>query len=415
MMKFSRRAFFKSSGLALVSFGFAPQFLERAVAETTKRAGKILVVIFQRGAADGLSMVPPTGDAQYHAMRSTTALRPPGRGAGSALRLDDTFSLHPALEALYPFWSTGTMAVVHAVGSPKPTRSHFDAQDFLEAGTPGRRAEDGWLNRTLLSSPQLNASEFRAVALQPNLPRSLLGAAPAVAINSLADFRLRAGRSSAATERGFESMYSAAVDGALRHNGQEIFRALREVQSVKLEEMPAQNGARYPNSPLGKRLADIARLIHADLGMEIAATDCGGWDTHVNQGNEQGQLAARLRDFGDSIAVFTTDLRDKMADLCLVTMTEFGRTVKENGNRGTDHGTGSVMLVLGGGVRGGRIYGRWTELKPANLFEGRDLPVTTDYRTVLCEVLGGQFSLERIDKVFPGFDPRASPSLRMFG
>ena len=306
------------------------------------------------------------------------------------------------------------MAIVQAVGSPKPTRSHFDAQDFLEAGTPGRRAEDGWLNRTLLSSPRLSASDFRAVALQPNLPRSLLGAAPAVAISSLADFRLRAGWNSAATERGFESMYSAAVDGALRHNGQEIFRALREVQSANLEQMPAQNGARYPNSPLGKRLADIARLIHADLGLEIAATDCGGWDTHVNQGNEQGQLAARLRDFGDSIAAFAADLGEKMGDLCVVTMTEFGRTVKENGNRGTDHGTGSVMFVLGGDVRGGRVYGRWAELKPSNLFEGRDVPVTTDYRTVLGEALGSHFNLGRMDKVFPGFDPQAMPSLRMF-
>ena len=413
-MNFSRRVFLKSSGLALVSFGFAPRFLERALAETTKRGAKILVVIFQRGAADGLSMVPPTGDAQYHAMRTTTALRPPEKGAGSALRLDGTFSLHPALEALYPFWSEGTMAIVHAVGSPKPTRSHFDAQDFLEAGTPGRRAGDGWLNRALLSSPDVHASEFRAVALQPNLPRSLLGAAPALAISSWADFRLRSGWSAAATERGFESMYSAAVDSALRHNGQEIFRTLRQVQNANLEQMPAQNGARYPNSPFGKRLADIARLIHADLGMEIAATHCGGWDTHVNQGNEQGQLAARLRDFGDSIAAFATDLREKMDDLCVITMTEFGRTVKENGNRGTDHGTGSVMLALGGGVQGGRIYGRWTELKPSNLFEGRDVPVTKDYRTVLGEVLGGLFKLERTDKVFPGFEPRATPSLRMF-
>ena len=209
-------------------------------------------------------------------------------------------------------------------------------------------------------------------------------------------------------------MYSAAVDSALRHNGQEIFRALREVQNANLEQRPAQNGAQYPNSPFGRRLADIARLIHADLGMEIAATDCGGWDTHVNQGNEQGQLAARLRDFGDSIAAFATDLREKMDDLCIIALTEFGRTVKENGNRGTDHGTGSVMLALGGGVRGGRIYGRWTELKPSNLFEGRDVPVTTDYRTVLGEVLGGLFKLERTDKVFPGFEPRATPSLRMF-
>jgi uncharacterized protein (DUF1501 family) len=236
-----------------------------------------------------------------------------------------------------------------------------------------------------------------------------------MAISSLANFRLQTGRFSGQAEKGFESMYAAAVDASLRQSGGEAFRALREVQTAKLEQMPARNGAEYPNSPLGKRLADLARLIHADLGLEVGAIDCDGWDTHVNQGNAQGQLAGRLKDLGASIAAFATDLGEKMADVCLVTMTEFGRTVRENGNRGTDHGTGSAMFVLGGNVKGRQIYGRWMELKPSNLFEGRDLPVTTDYRTVLALALQGQLQVRDVDKVFPGLDLRSLPPLGIFG
>jgi uncharacterized protein (DUF1501 family) len=414
-MEISRRCFLKSSGLAFVGLGFAPEFLGRALAQSSTAGSKVLIVLFQRGAADGLSMVPPFSDPQYYALRPTTALSPPGKGANSSIRLNDTFGLHPSLSALQRFWSDGTLGIVHAVGSPKPTRSHFDAQDFVEAGIPGQRTNEGWLNRALLAEPQPNASGFRAVAIQPNLPRSLLGPAPAMAITSLADFRLQAGRFSGRAEDGFQSMYAGAVDAALRQSGAEAFRALREVQAAKLEEMPARNGAQYPNSPLGKRLADLARLIQADLGLEVGATDCGGWDTHVNQGNAQGQLAGRLRDLGDSIAAFATDLGEKMADVCIVTMTEFGRTVRENGNRGTDHGTGSVMLVLGGNVKGKQIYGRWAELTPANLFEDRDVPVRTDYRTVLAQALQAQLKVRALDKVFPGLDLGSQPPLRIFG
>ena len=413
-MQFSRRFFLKSSGLTFVGLGFVPQFLERALAQSSNARGKILVVIFQRGAADSLSMVPPFGDPQYYAVRPTTALSPPGRGADSAIRLNDTLGLHPALSALQRFWDNGNLAIVQGVGSPKSTRSHFDAQDFVEAGIPGQRTNDGWLNRALLASPEPNISGFRAVAIQPNLPRSLLGPAPAMAISSLANFRLQTGRFSGPAEEGFEAMYAAAVDTSLRQSGGEAFRALREVQTAKLEQMPARNGAQYPNSPLGKRLADLARLIHADLGLEVGATDCDGWDTHVNQGNAQGQLAGRLKNLGDSIAAFASDLGEKMADVCLVTMTEFGRTVRENGNRGTDHGTGSAMFVLGGNVKGRQIYGRWMELTPSNLFEGRDLPVTTDYRTVLAQAVQAQLQVRAVDKVFPGLDLRSLPPLGIF-
>jgi len=348
-------------------------------------------------------------------MRPTLALPRPGQGDLAALPLDDTFGLHPALGALKRFWDDGALALVHAVGSPKPTRSHFDAQDFMEAGTPGSLANDGWLNRALQAFPAPSiGSAFRAVALQPNLPRSLLGAAPAVAMGSISDFKLRAGQLSNVASKSFESLYSSAVDLALRQTGIETFDALRTLQSAKLEEMPVQNGAEYPNSPLGKRLKDIARLIRADMGMEIAATDCGGWDTHVGQGSGQGQLASRLKDLADSIAAFAIDLGDRMADVCVVTMTEFGRTVRENGNRGTDHGTASVMMVLGGSVRGRRVLGQWRELDEANLFEGRDLAVSTDFRSVLAEVLRSHLGVAQLAKVFPGFEPSIAGRVGLF-
>ena len=375
-MKVDRRFFLKSSGLAMLGLGFAPGFLSRAVAARTAANKKILLAIFQRGGADGLSMVPPVGDPEYYALRPT-------------------------------------LAIIHAVGSPKPTRSHFDAQDFMEGGIPGALAPDGWLNRALQAEAARNSSAFRAVALQSNLPRSLFGSAPAVAMGSVAEFKLRTGRLSEAGARSFEALYASAVDVALRNTGNETFEALRLLEKSKLDGMPEEHGANYPNSPLGRRLKDVARLIRADIGLEVAATDCGGWDTHVGQGAAQGQLAERLKELGDSLAAFAVDLGDRMADVCVVTMTEFGRTVRENGNRGTDHGTASVMMVLGGGVRGRRVIGQWRGLREPNLFEGRDLAMATDFRAVLSEVLGSHLGISRLGPVFPDFDGAKAP-LRLF-
>ena len=413
-MKIDRRFFLKSSGLAMLGIGFAPGFLSRALAARASPNKKVLIAIFQRGGADGLSMVPPIGDPQYYALRPTLAIPRPGDGELSAVALDDTFGLHPALAPLKRFYDGGSLAIIHAVGSPKPTRSHFDAQDFMEAGTPGELSQDGWLNRAMQAAPQNPSSAFRAVALQQNLPRSLFGTVPAVAMGSIGDFKLRTGRLSTLASRSFESLYTRALDVAIRNTGSETFEALHLIEDAKLEEMPAQNGAEYPNSPLAKRLRDIARLIRADIGLEIAATDCGGWDTHVSQGNAQGQLAGRLKELGDSLAAFATDLGDQMADVCVVTMTEFGRTVRENGNRGTDHGTASAMMVLGGGVRGRRVLGNWRGLSEPNLYEGRDLAVGTDFRAVLAEVLASHLGISKLTPVFPGFD-RSAAALRLFG
>ena len=413
-MKIDRRFFLKSSGLAMLGIGFAPGFLSRALAARASPNKKVLIAIFQRGGADGLSMVPPIGDPQYYALRPTLAIPRPGDGELSAVALDDTFGLHPALAPLKRFYDGGSLAIIHAVGSPKPTRSHFDAQDFMEAGTPGELSGDGWLNRAMQAEPQNPSSAFRAVALQQNLPRSLFGTVPAVAMGSIGDFKLRTGRLSTLASRSFESLYTRALDVAIRNTGGETFEALHLIEDAKLEEMPAQNGAEYPNSPLAKRLRDIARLIRADIGLEIAATDCGGWDTHVSQGNAQGQLAGRLKELGDSLAAFAIDLGDQMADVCVVTMTEFGRTVRENGNRGTDHGTASAMMVLGGGVRGRRVLGNWRGLSEPNLYEGRDLAVGTDFRAVLAEVLASHLGISKLTPVFPGFD-RSAAALRLFG
>ncbi len=403
----SRRLFLKSSSLALVELGFAPRFLSAALAETEPRRRKVLVTLFQRGAVDGLSMVPPYAEPRYFQLRPTIGLLTPGRDGGS-IRLDDTFALHPALAPLQSRFRDGSLAIVHAAGSPDPTRSHFDAQDALDAGTPGvKSTRDGWLNRAL-QERGASAEPFRAVALQPNVPCSLAGRAPAVAMASLADFALRPGRMPVAAP-GFESMYADAVDGALRSSGTEAFDAMRRLADAQPSRITPRNGAVYPATPLGKRMKEIAQLIRADVGLELAATDCGGWDTHAAQGTEQGPLANGLRNLAEALAAFAQDLGDDLADVCLVTMTEFGRTVRENGTRGTDHGHGSVMLVLGGGVKGGRVLTRWKGLSDAVLFEGRDLPVTTDHREVFAAVLRAHLGLKDVSRVFPGFAMPSEP------
>jgi uncharacterized protein (DUF1501 family) len=406
----SRRYFLKSSGVAFAGLSFAPLFLRTAAAAAPYK-GKVLVVLFQRGAADGLSMVPPTADPRYFEHRPNLAV-----AKDKALALDDTFGLHPALAPLKALYDAKTLSVVHAVGSTQPTRSHFDAQDFMEAGTPGTRGgNDGWMNRVVGAQPIEGSTAFRAVALQANLPRALWGPAPAVAFGALADFRIRGGGVPKAAN-GFEAMYASAVDEALRVSATEAFDAMQSVTTQKLMELKPQNGAEYPSSPLGRRLQDIARLVRGDVGLQLAATDCGGWDTHVAQGAAEGQLANRLKDFGAAIGAFNKDLGEKMRDVVFVTMTEFGRTVKENGNRGTDHGTASVMFVMGGNVKGGRVLcgpDGWSGLAVDKLHEERDLAVRYDYRSVISEVLTSRLAVPKLAAVFPGLG--AQKGIGIFG
>lgn len=381
---------------------------------------KSLVVVLQRGALDGLSAVVPYGDAAYYDARPNLAIAPPGKGDDAAIKLDGHFGLHPALAPLMPFWQGGKLAVVHAVGSPDPTRSHFDAQDYVESGTPGVKATaDGWLNRVLSAqapSAEASAASLRAVALQPGMPRILFGQAPAVAFASMGEFRLKGrGAESAAAARSFAEMYDEAVDRSLRETAGGAFVAAKKLQALRAGAEAPAHGASYPASPLGRRLREIAQLLRADVGLEVAVTECGGWDTHAGQGHAKGQLATRLRDFGESLAAFATDLGERSGDICLVTATEFGRTVRENGTGGTDHGHGSVMFVLGGGVRGRKVYARWKGLGAAHLHEGRDLPVTTDHRDVFAEALRAQFKQNDLSAIFPGYEPKPERRLGLFG
>jgi uncharacterized protein (DUF1501 family) len=398
----TRRLFLKRSGLAFVGLGAAPGMLVRAAeAADGARRRRTLVVVLQRGAADALNIVVPHGERGYYDARRTIAIGEPRRkGDESVLDLDGHFGLHPALEPLVPLWKDGRLAVVHAIGSPDPTRSHFDAQDFLESGTPGRKAtEDGWLNRHL-QAEGASASPVRAVAIAPTLPRTLQGKAPAVAMTSIREFGLRPTAGPAA--RGFEDMYAAAVRDTLHATGEEAFEAMETLRAVDSSRLASHSGARRARGSLGEGLTQVAELVKADLGLEVAFLETSGWDHHAAEGGASGQLAARLRELGGSLAAFYRDLGTRGDDVVVVTLTEFGRTVRENGNRGTDHGHGSVALVLGGGVRGGRVHGRWPGLEPPSLYEGRDLAVTTDFRDLLGELLTRHLGASDLRAVFPG-------------
>jgi uncharacterized protein (DUF1501 family) len=401
-MSLSRRALLRSAGLSLLGLATLPPFLARAAEALPPGRRKVLVTLFLRGGADGLSLVPPLGDPDYYRLRPQLALAAPGSSADAALRLDDTFGLHPGLAPLMPWWSQGALAAIHAVGLPEPVRSHFDAQDFVESGTPGvKSTRDGYLNRALAAlPPDPNAGAFRAVALQPTLPRALAGDAPALALESLEAFRLRTPRRTGPVS--FDSLYAAAVDEALRTTGVETSSALSLVADRQLADQAPRHGAAYPRSPLGRRLQDVARLIHADVGLQLAATESGGWDTHILQGRERGPFANRARDLGESLAAFATDLGPRLADVLVVVFTEFGRTAHENGNRGTDHGTGGAALLLGGPVRGGRVTGPWRGLSEPYLLDGRDVPSLTDIRAVLAEALVTHCGLATTQAVFPG-------------
>ena len=399
----SRRVFLKNGGLALVSLGFAPEFLARTAAAAAPRQ-RVLITIFQRGAVDGLNMVVPFGEAAYYAARPSIAIGRPGSGGAGALDLDGFFGLHPRLAPLAPLFAQRQLAIVHACGSPDATRSHFDAQDYMESATPGvKSTSDGWLNRYLHAKEHQAATPFRAVALAPQLPRSLQGLEPALAIGQLDRFGIRPGQGSEMVQSSFESEYAAAADRVLNTTSRDAFNAIRMLKDAAPQRYTPANGAEYPSSAYGAALRQIAQLVKADLGLEIAFAESGNWDHHANEGAATGQLANRLDDFGRGIAALVRDLGDRMQDVVILTMSEFGRTVGENGNRGTDHGHGNAMMVIGGGVRGGRIYGRWPGLAPEQRHDGRDLAITTDFRAVFNEVVTSHLGLTDTRTVFPGF------------
>jgi uncharacterized protein (DUF1501 family) len=378
--------------------GRLPVWLARALAagETAGRR-KVLVAIFQRGAADGLNIVIPHADPLYYPLRPTIAI--PRR---RVIDLDGFFGLHPALAPLKPVFDQKRLAVVHAAGSPDPTRSHFDAQDYMESGTPGVKAtRDGWMNRAVASAPG-TPSPLRAVSFGPRLPRSLRGSGAAVAIDRLSEFKLADSASSGA----IQSLYSRVAGPALRGAAGDTFAAISALQSLERRPYQPAHGAVYPPSRLGESLCQIACLIKADLGLEVAFAEIGGWDHHANEvaaDPSEGALANLLGGFGQALAAFDRDLGSRMEDVAVVTLSEFGRTARENGSRGTDHGHANCIFVMGGAIQGGRVAGRWPGLDAGSLYEGRDLAVTTDFRDVLGELVARHLGKADLGAVFPGY------------
>jgi len=400
--------------MALLALGFAPAFVSRIAAESAERR-KLLIVVFQRGAVDGLNMVVPFGDGDYYRARPSIAIARPGAADG-AIDLDGHFGLHPRMSALKPLWDRRELAIVHATGSHDTTRSHFDAQDYMESATPGvKSTRDGWLNRYLQGSASAKAtadksgigeqgsgSPLRGIALTKQMPRSMQGTAPALAIGSTADFTV----ADMSARTSFEEIYAAAQqDAALRGTAGEAFDAMKALAKKTSGQYRPASGASYPRSPFGQAMQEIARLAKADVGLEIAFAESTQWDHHVNEGAAIGQIANRLDDFSRGVAALAEDLGDRMADTVILTMSEFGRAVAENGSRGTDHGHGNAMFVIGGTVKGGAVYGKWPGLAVNDRFEGRDLAVTTDFRDVFGEIvmthLGADASTAA--KVFPGY------------
>ena len=429
-----RRVFMKNGALALVTMGLNPTLLRRTIfaqelvtgaGSLGNARGKVLICLFQRGAADALNVVVPFGEPAYYRLRPTIAVpRPTLATQDAAIDLDGFFGLHPSLAPFKSLWTQGLLAPVHAVGSPSNTRSHFDAQDYMESGTPDAKGtRDGWLNRYLAlrgtceecSNGGNGKSEmgngtakpeslFRAVSMTQQTPRILMGPAPSVAMNSIQEFAIRSNGGGPAAAN-IEAMYATGGSDVVHAAGGEMLDAMRILRAANPQQYQPRNGAEYPRSPLGQRLREIAQLIKSDVGVEIAFADVGGWDTHVNQGGATGQLAQRLDDFAKATDALVTDLGDRMADVVILTMSEFGRTARQNGNGGTDHGHAGCLFVIGGGVKGGKVHGRWPGLEAEQLNEGRDLALTTDFRSVFGEVVRKHLGATALERIFPGFAP----------
>jgi uncharacterized protein (DUF1501 family) len=315
------------------------------------------------------------------------------------------------MAAMKPLFDQKHLAIVHAAGSPDPSRSHFDAQDYMESGTPGNKGtQDGWLNRALQADVEAGKpSAFRAVALGTQVPRTLQGKVPAIAVANLTDFSVAGkGPQTSSISNAFQAMYDESSDSVLHGTGQETFEAVKMLKSADPAKYQPAAGVVYPNGAFGNSLKQVAQLLKANLGVEAAFTDIGGWDTHQNQGGATGQLANRLKEFSEAIAAFWKDMGDDAENVTLVTMSEFGRTARQNGTGGTDHGHANVMFVLGGPVKGGKVYGKWPGLSNEQLNEGRDLTVTTDFRNVLGEAAYKTLGSRNLELVFPGakVDPR---------
>ena len=402
----SRRIFLRGASAPALGIGFGPSALMSRPAQAATGA-KVFVQVFIRGGVDTLNMVVPYGESAYYDIRGGIAIPRPGQ-SGGALRLDDTFGLNPLLSDLMPLWNDGRLAIVDAVGNVDLSRSHFDAQDFMETGTPGNKSTStGWLDRALKMIPGSAVSE--AVAFQAQLPRSFMGPEPVLVASNLTTFNLKVGSTwRTEAEAALRGMYGSRQD-AVGKVGRETFEAIDTiVRSPVLTSAPA-NGAVYPNATIGTSLRQAAAIIKAGLGTRTICVSVGGaFDTH------SGQLAAHqteLPRIGASLAAFAQDLGGLMDDVVLMLVSEFGRTAFVNGSAGTDHGSAKAVFVMGGGVRGGRLLGRWPGLSNSQLYQVRDLATTTDFRDVYAEVARKHLGLTDMATLFPGFSPGAGVGL----
>ena len=401
----SRRDFLKLAGSFAVApalpawmprMAFAPQGVEPA--------GDILVVVFQRGGMDGISAVIPHGDPHYYENRSALAIPEPEDGSDkTGIDLDGFFGLHPSLRPLKDLWDEKTLALVHAVGSPDPTHSHFDAMDYMERGTPGEKSiPTGWIGRHLQTAPWQNESPFRAIGMGGVMQAALRGPIPVTTLKSISDFHLQGDVSQLTEIRArLESLYN--LGSTLDADAVETFNAVNILDKIDVNNYTPSGGAAYPETEFGMAMKQVAQIAKAEIGLEVACVDIGGWDTHNQQGQLEGELPTLLNEFSSGLASLYHDLGDRAKRVTIVTMSEFGRRVKENASDGTDHGHGNCMFVLGGGVNGGKVYGQWPGLAPENLYEGIDLNITTDYRDVLGEVVEKRLKNPALAEVFPTY------------
>lgn len=421
-----RRTLLLAAGAGLAGLALPRRATRLAFGEPGARRPTV-VVVFLRGGADALNVIVPYGDARYYDIRPTISIAPEDDADGlGVVRIDKTFGFHPALLPLKPAFDAGRVAGIVCTGSPHPTRSHFDAQDFMEYAAPGvRTIRDGWLNRFLAATRAAVTSEtevFRALAMQGLLPRALRGAFPAVAVpdrgllddeailDVFEDVYGATGRGAprpaapAAPAMGGDAMPARPDDDAVLATGKatiETLRRLRRILAGRRTDEPYQ----YPATAFGTQMQAISRLVRAEVGLEVACVDVPGFDHHANEGGREGALANLLRDVAGTTALFLEELGGRTDDVLVVTMSEFGRTCRENGTAGTDHGHGGFMLLAGGKVKGGRLYGDFDGLADEKLWEGRDLPVTTDFRDVLAEILRGHLRFDPPAGFFPGWKP----------
>lgn len=408
----NRREFLRIAGLSTAPLALPGWTPRLAFAPPgSPPSGDLLVCVFLRGGMDGLNAVIPHFESEYYDARANLSIREPRAGNdATSIRLDDRFSLHPSLSPLLEPFQAGDLAIVHACGSPDPTHSHFDAMDYMERGTPGeKQIASGWIARHLLTAPWENESPFRAVGIGVGLQASLRGPIPAAALKSVAEFHLPGNPQGVAVlQQTLSSLYELPAEDqslfqGLSSQAATTFEAIDLLAKLDPANYRPSGGAAYPEDEFGRGLSQIALLAKSELGLEIACIDLGGWDTHVQQGAEEGRMPQLMASVAGGLAAFHQDMGTKMNDVTVVTMSEFGRRVAENGGGGTDHGHGGVMFVMGGGILGGKVYGEWPGLAPENLYGPGDLAITTDFREVLAEIVQVRLKNDRIDEIFPGY------------